>query len=165
MTTIPIPAAVPDLPPLPIGALVACALDLMRETGDLPQPRYISIHQSTQALGLQFDPETPSLGSVARWAKRFGDVLVSKPEEGEHGPETWCRTDFDYYGVEVCAYAHIPVTKTGTPDEQLAHADYPHEPGRLYGCPACEAACHCTPGDAECVYAGPHNGQAAIDPD
>ena len=41
------------------------------------------------------------------------------------------------------------------------HADYPHEPGRLYGCPACEAACHCNPGDAECVYSGPHNGQAA----
>ena len=41
------------------------------------------------------------------------------------------------------------------------HADYPHEPGRLYGCPACEAACHCTPGDAECVYSGPHNGLAA----
>ena len=42
MTTIPIPAAVPDLPPLPIGALAACALDLLRETGDLPQPR---LHQ------------------------------------------------------------------------------------------------------------------------
>ena len=38
MTTIPIPAAVPDLPPLPIGALVACALDLMQEAADLPQP-------------------------------------------------------------------------------------------------------------------------------
>ena len=36
MTTIPIPAAVPDLPPLPIGALAACALDLLQETGDLP---------------------------------------------------------------------------------------------------------------------------------
>ena len=48
MTTIPIPAAVPDLPPLPIGALVACALDLLRETGDLPQPR---LHQHRRSAG------------------------------------------------------------------------------------------------------------------
>ncbi len=26
------------------------------------------------------------------------------------------------------------------------HADYPHEPGNLYDCPACEAACLCTDG-------------------
>ena len=48
MTTIPIPAAVPDLPPLPIGALAACALDLLQETGDLPQPRYIGIYGASR---------------------------------------------------------------------------------------------------------------------
>lgn len=41
------------------------------------------------------------------------------------------------------------------------HADYPHEPGRLYDCPACEARCHCTPGHTQCVYEGRHNGTAA----
>ena len=81
--------------------------------------------------------------------------------EDEHGPGTWCRTDFDYYGVGVHVYTVIHKTETGSGDEQPVHADYPHEPGRLYGCPACEAACHCTPGDAECVYSGPHNGLAA----
>jgi len=30
------------------------------------------------------------------------------------------------------------------------HVDYPHEPGYLYDCPACEAACHCA--GAACVY-------------
>lgn len=30
---------------------------------------------------------------------------------------------------------------------ELPHADYPHTPGYLYDCTACEAACHCT-GDA-----------------
>jgi hypothetical protein len=40
------------------------------------------------------------------------------------------------------------------------HVSYPHLPGRLYDCPACEAECHCTPGDAECVYGGEHNGMA-----
>jgi hypothetical protein len=48
------------------------------------------------------------------------------------------------------------MTKTSEP----AHADYPHEPGRLYDCAACESRCHCTAGYAECVYVGQHNGQA-----
>ena len=36
----------------------------------------------------------------------------------------------------------------------LEHVDYPHEPGRLYDCPACEAECWCTgrPGDTQCVF-------------
>lgn len=40
------------------------------------------------------------------------------------------------------------------------HADYPHEPGRLYDCPACEDHCHCGPGYTQCVYDGEHNGTA-----
>lgn len=34
------------------------------------------------------------------------------------------------------------------------HADYPHEPGRLYDCPRCEHECHCShlPGETECVF-------------
>lgn len=43
----------------------------------------------------------------------------------------------------------------------LEHVNYPHEPGRLYDCPACDAACHCRPGETECVYEGEHNGTAA----
>lgn len=27
----------------------------------------------------------------------------------------------------------------------MNHADYPHEPGTLYDCPACETVCHCDP--------------------
>lgn len=47
------------------------------------------------------------------------------------------------------------VTVAGEP----VHVNYPHEPGRLYDCPACEAQCHCDadPGTTECVYSGPHN--------
>lgn len=40
----------------------------------------------------------------------------------------------------------------------IVHNAYPHFPGRLYDCAACEAACYCTPGDAECIYDGEHNG-------
>lgn len=34
------------------------------------------------------------------------------------------------------------------------HVNYPHEPGYLYDCPACESRCHCATGNAECVWAG-----------
>jgi hypothetical protein len=43
----------------------------------------------------------------------------------------------------------------------VAHADYPHEPGRLYDCPACESSCHCTPGYTQCVFEGEHNGRSS----
>lgn len=36
------------------------------------------------------------------------------------------------------------------------HVDYPHDAGYLFDCPACEARCHCAPGQAECVFSGPH---------
>ncbi len=42
----------------------------------------------------------------------------------------------------------------------MKHSNYPHESGYLYDCPACDAKCHCTPGHAECVYEGKHNGTA-----
>jgi hypothetical protein len=42
-----------------------------------------------------------------------------------------------------------------------AHVNYPHFPGRLYDCAACESMCHCVPGETECIYSGPHNGTAA----
>lgn len=37
------------------------------------------------------------------------------------------------------------------------HAAYPHAPGRLHDCPACEAKCHCVAGETECVFDGEHN--------
>jgi len=116
MTTIPYSSsAAPDLPPLPIGALVACALDLMRETGDLPQPRYITIHQSTQAIGLQFAKSAASYRALAGWAQRFGAVVASEDRNDPQGqPCRYVRVTFDWFGVEVQAYAYIPVTETGS---------------------------------------------------
>lgn len=50
--------------------------------------------------------------------------------------------------------------------EVIGHADYPHEPGYLIGCQACEGACHCGPGvqagtETECVFDGEHNSLLA----
>lgn len=50
------------------------------------------------------------------------------------------------------------MTRYNIPGTKLEHVDYPHFPGRLYDCPACDASCHCKPGEAECVYEGVHNG-------
>ena len=38
---------------------------------------------------------------------------------------------------------------------EIEHADYPHHPGTLYDCPACESECFChrTGGfDVKCVF-------------
>lgn len=32
------------------------------------------------------------------------------------------------------------------------HVDYPHEPGRLYDCTACESQCYCVAEEEPCVY-------------
>ena len=37
-------AALPELPPLPIGVLAVGTADLLQQAADLPQPRYISIY-------------------------------------------------------------------------------------------------------------------------
>lgn len=37
----------------------------------------------------------------------------------------------------------------------MKHADYPHTPGTLYDCPACESQCFCTEKGIDytpCVY-------------
>ena len=56
------------------------------------------------------------------------------------------------------------LTRTAKPHTTAVeqHADYPHLPGTLYDCPACEARCHCTPGATQCVYNGEHNGLADL---
>ena len=100
-------AALPELPPLPIGVLTVGTAELLQQAADLPQPRCIFIYDG-QAVSLQFASEQASVRAVTRWALRFGSVLTSQPGEGKDGPETWHRTEFDYYGIAVRAYAHIP---------------------------------------------------------
>lgn len=36
-------------------------------------------------------------------------------------------------------------------DRVLTHADYPHNPGELYDCEACQSACHCQVIGVTCV--------------
>jgi hypothetical protein len=99
--------ALPELPPLPVGALVVGAAELLQQAADLPSPRYIGIYD-TQHISVQFDPDRSSIKAVTRWAARFGSIMTSQPGQGESGTGTWYRTEFDYYGIAVTAYAHIP---------------------------------------------------------
>lgn len=48
----------------------------------------------------------------------------------------------------------VPLHKRDAPSH--GHVDYPHTPGYLYDCPACENACHCSPlpGHTPCVRCG-----------
>jgi hypothetical protein len=109
-------AVPPELPPMPIGVLAAGAAELLQQAADLPQPWFIAIFD-TQSISLQFAPEQASIRAVTRWALRFGSVMASQPGQGtDGGPQTWHRTDFEYYGIAVRAYAHIPAG----PVEQLA---------------------------------------------
>jgi hypothetical protein len=40
----------------------------------------------------------------------------------------------------------------------VKHIDYPHEIGRLYDCPACEAQCHCVAEEEPCVHCAEQYG-------
>ena len=106
-------SALAELPPLPIGALVAGTLNLLDEAIDLPQPQLITI-SDTQSVSLQFGPEPSSLRAISRWALRFGGLLTTQPLNGKRGPKTRCRLEFGYYGVAVDAYAHIPAAAATT---------------------------------------------------
>jgi len=100
-------AALPELPPLPIGVLAVGTADLLQQAADLPQPHYITI-SGTQRVDFQFAPEQASVRAITRWALRFGSIITSAPHPGRNGPETRHRADFDYAGIAVTAYAHIP---------------------------------------------------------
>jgi hypothetical protein len=100
-------AALPELPPLPIGVLAVGIADLLQQAADLPQPGTVFIYDH-QCVSMQFAPEQASVQAITRWAARFGSVMTSQPGTASDSPGTWYRTDFDYYGIAVSAYAHIP---------------------------------------------------------
>jgi hypothetical protein len=104
--------ALPELPPASIAVLAVGTAELLQQAADLPQPRHIFIYQSGQSVSMQFAQEQASVRAITRWALRFGSVVSSEP--GKDGTETWCRTDFDYFGIAVTAYAHIPAEPAST---------------------------------------------------
>jgi hypothetical protein len=90
-----------------MGGLVIAAWNLLDQACDLTQPVDITV-SDLQSITLQFPPEPLSMAAITRWANRFGAVLRSEPHQTDKGPQIWCRAQFDYYGVAVNAFAHIP---------------------------------------------------------
>lgn len=102
------PPALPELPPLSIGVLAVGTAELLQQAADLPQPVCIFIYDN-QSISVQFSKQQASIQAVNRWAARFGSTVTSQlGKDKDGGTETWYRTDFDYYGIAVSAYAHIP---------------------------------------------------------
>lgn len=90
------------------------------------------------------------------------DHLASGDGESVMGEDRWPNpVDRDGAG-----YLHAGTPGSDSPHDlgliyrvsAVRHADYPHEPGYLYDCRACEARCWCaeSPDSAECVYGGEH---------
>lgn len=105
--------ALPPLPPLPIGALVVGAAELLQQAPSLPAPVYVTVHD-TQAISVQFAQHAASKRAITAWARRFGSVVTSHPDEDRPDTWTWYRADFDYYGIAVTVFALIPAVPATT---------------------------------------------------
>ena len=101
------------LTPLPMAGLVIAAWNLLEQAADLAQPVDVTVCD-LQHIDLQFAPDPSSSRAITLWALRFGGVLTSEPHQTERGPQTWCRVQFDYYGIAVKAFAHIPAQAAST---------------------------------------------------
>jgi len=98
----------PELPPLPMAALMIGVYNLLQDGADLPQPCYVSVSEAGQDISLQFPGRQPSLRAITGWARRFGSAVSQHPHRDERGPSTHVTATFSYYGLTVKAYAFIP---------------------------------------------------------
>jgi hypothetical protein len=106
-------AALPELPPLPIGALAVGVAELLQQATDLPAPTSITMYDH-QAISVQFARHQASVRAITRWAARFGSVMTSRPGQIESDTGTWHTADFDYYGIAVHAFAFVPAEPAST---------------------------------------------------
>lgn len=103
-------------------------------------------------------------GSVSRILRREYAEVVSRGLE-DLGLRLWLKVgNINELFQIVLPASHQVKLEMHTTDvdgkpwtvELPEHVDYPHQPGRLHDCPACEARCWCDsdPGSTECVYSG-----------
>lgn len=82
--------------------------------------------------------------AVQSWIKALSDYPVADEEH-------FCRLEWERnHPADGRCYSDDPDCH---PCGHV-HSGYPHEPGRLHDCWACELECHCTndPGHTQCVY-------------
>lgn len=75
-----------------------------------------------------------------------------------HGSDVYSFNDADGRTADQVVGALREVADLIDPPT-VVHADYPHQPGTLYDCPACESACFCIGGSA-CVHCATVDGAA-----
>jgi hypothetical protein len=107
--------ALPDTPPITTRELAVGLVGLFGKADGLVQPRYVSISRAAQDFGLQFDNSADGRTAIEAWAQRFGAPLTSSDHTNKDGTlSTYVECTFDFFGVEVVAYAFIPAEQTGT---------------------------------------------------
>jgi hypothetical protein len=102
--------ALPDLPPISIGALAVGLTDLFGKADGLVMPRTVVINETAQELMMMFAPVADSARIITAWAMRFGGVVDAHVCEALSSPHRHITATFDYYGVTVDAYTFIPIT-------------------------------------------------------
>jgi hypothetical protein len=103
--------AVPDIPPISIGALAVGLCDLLRQADGLVFPRTVAIAEHEQRYLLVFAPVLDSAKVITSWAQRFGGVLETHACEPIPGrPYTHITLTFEFCGVSADAYTFIPGT-------------------------------------------------------
>ena len=106
-------AGLPELPPMPIGALAVGTAELLQQAADLPAPTCVTIH-AHQSITVQFARHPDSIRAITGWARRFGSITTSHPGQIESDTGTWHTTDFDYYGIAVHVFAFIPAASASS---------------------------------------------------
>jgi hypothetical protein len=102
--------AVPDLPPISIGALAVGLTNLFGKANGLALPRSVVINETAQEFMLSFTPDADSARVITAWAMRFGGIIDGHVCEVSGSPHRHITLTFDYYGVTVDAYTFIPLT-------------------------------------------------------
>jgi hypothetical protein len=142
--------------------------------------RYLSVHGWCQ--GCYYDPAATSFTPAACMVGAIGIVCYGGPVDapaqqfdhpgfadfeaavawldryldGRYGDGQTPYTAYDFNDAKGRTAAEVIAELLAAADTwqqpSVAHVDYPHEPGHLYDCPACEATCHCTPTSTQCVH-------------
>lgn len=98
----------------------------------------------TETLGLNLSPERERaplyVGQPDLWEATLRKIIF----EADNFPLYTDSAETRQFRVWECSESWCDWT----------HADYPHEPGRLRACRACETRCYCTgaPGHTDCVH-------------
>src|SRR6266516_3620337 len=90
------------------------------------------------------DTEYDDTPGKVRAAQLAGTLAALREADGSSFCEYTCTHADSAHDIDTAWWVVACTMPDCEPaDDGPAHAGYPHEAGRLYGCPACEAECFC----------------------